>query len=319
MSLLQRLALLFLFTATVSSAQQYDEIPAQTQRTFYHVKGPVQNLKEQKWIPSADSTVFAATTIVNVDNSYKLEQALVLDFNENGYLTKQVSSETEGKKKNKMKEQSRLFYYRGNKLIGLINTEDNKRVDSVEFHYRKKGQMDYYRLFNTRGNNIAEVDFTYKNGKVFSVRKKNEEHLPVSTVKYIYKDGKIVETQHFNGQSYRFETRKYSNHIVDGKINDSYSVLDDKGNLKEGLLLVKDSTGRLLERNVISDERKVMEYNGYQYNTNGDIETEKLFNAAVELTIINRYTYDDHSNWTKKEIFYNGILNAVVTREIKYY
>lgn len=319
MSLPQLILLLFLFITSTSAAQEYDKLPTQTQRAFYQLKDQVQSVKEEKWVPAADSTVFVATTKINVDSSYNMEQGLIMDFNNDGYLTRQVSSEAEGRKKNKFREQTKLLYYRDNRLQSMSNASEGRTIDSVAYHYRKKGQMDYYQLFNAKGELLSRADFVYKNGKLFSVRKKNKELFPVSTVKYFYKDDKLSETRHFDGQSRQTETKKFSNRTIDHKMNESYSVLDEKGNLKEGLLLVKDSTGRLLERSVISDERKVMEYNGYQYNPNGDVEIEKLFNASVELTITNRYTYDEQGNWTRKEIFYNGILNAVVVREIKYY
>jgi hypothetical protein len=315
-----RLLLPLLILATISSgAEEYDKVPAQKDRSFYLLKGPVVSATEQKWIPSKDSTVFSSVTDIHVDKTYFMERSEETIFDKDGFIAKRIVKESDNRKKNNIKEMDRLFYYKNNKLTGLSDTEEGRKTDSVEFHYRRKGEMDYYRLFNAKHEVVYKVDYVYKNGKVFSVRKKNEKQFPVSSIKYKYKGDNLVETQHFNDQASKTETRKYSIKTEpDGKVNDSYSVLDEKGNMKEGLSSVKDSLGRLLEQNVISDEREVTEYKSYVYDNYGNPVTEKIFSAFQELTITNRYTYDEAGNWTRKEIFYNGILNAVVLREIKY-
>lgn len=314
------LPLFLLLTALTVKAEDYDKLPDQKSRTFYQLRGPVQTVTEVRWAPAKDTTIFAATTVIPVDDKvYTMENTATRSFTPDGNMMTQLTEEYSGKKKNRIKMQSRTFSYREGRLVALSTLEDEKPADSVEFHYRKKGQMDYYRTFDSKGRVTGKVDYTYKNGMVFSMRKKDAEQLPVSTVKYKYKDDHLVETQHFDAQSRRVETRKYSYRIADGHINDSYSALDDKGILKEGLLLIKDTTGMLLERNVVGDEREVTEYNGFQYNSRKDAETEKVFNAMIELTITNRYTYDEQDNWTRKEVFYNGILNAVVLRTITYF
>jgi hypothetical protein len=301
-------------------ADDLEKLPKQKDRSFYALKGTVKTTTEQKWIPSKDSTIYISAPAITVDNSYTMERSEELAFGDNGDVQKQTVKESEGRKKNKMAEQVRTFFYDKNKLVAVSDFEGGKKTDSVQFHYRKKGQMDYYKYYNSKGDVQYTVDYVYKSGHVFSMRKKNEQQMPVATIKYKYKDDVLVETQHFDGQSHKLETRKYSLQTAeDGKVNDSYSVLDEKDNMKEGLLLVKDTLGRLLERNVIDGDRKVTEYNGYQYDTKGNPETEKIFNSLQELTIENRYTYDDAGNWTRKNIFHNGILTAVVTREIKYY
>lgn len=302
-----------------SSAEEYDKIPVQKDRVFYLLKGPVVRITEQKWIPSKDSVIFSSVTNIHLDKTYFMERSEEKIFDQNGFVTKLIIRESDNRRKSNVTEKERLFYYKNNKLIGLSDVEENKRTDSVEFHYRKKGEMDYYRLFNSKQGVVYKVDYVYKNGKVFSVRRKNEKQFPVSTIKYKYKDDRLVETQHFNDQSSKIETRKYSvKKEQDGMINDSYSVLDEKGNMKEGLSMVKDSLGKLLEQNVINSEREVTEYKSYAYDEHNNPVTEKIFSSFQELTITNRYTYDETGNWTRKEIFYNGILNAVVLREIKY-
>jgi hypothetical protein len=310
---------LLIFVVISSSAEEYDKIPVQRDRTFYLLKGSVASVTEQKWIPSKDSTVFSSVADIHVDKTYFMERSEETAFDSNGFITKLITRESDNRKKNKITEMQRLFYYKNNKLIGLSDMEESRKIDSVEFHYRKKGEMDYYRLFNSKLEVVYKVDYVYKNGKVFSVRRKNEKQFPVSTIKYKYKDGHLVETQHFNDQSSKVETRKYSiKEEQDGMINDSYSVLDEKGNMKKGLSLVKDSLGKLLEQNVINSEREVTEYKSYVYDEHSNPIAEKIFSSFQELTITNRYTYDEAGNWIRKEIFYNGILNAVVLREIKY-
>ncbi|MFA6059794.1 MAG: hypothetical protein WC756_16435 [Taibaiella sp.] len=315
-----RLFLSLLMLATISSsAEEYDKIPVQKDRIFYLLKGSVASATEQKWIPSKDSTVFSSVTDIHVDKTYFMERSEEKVFDSNGFITKLITRESDNRKKNNVTEKERLFYYKNNKLIGLSDVEENRRTDSVEFHYRKKGEMDYYRLFNNKQDVVYKVDYVYKTGRVFSIRRKNEKQFPVSTIKYKYKDDCLVETQHFNDQSSKIETRRYSVKTEnDGKINDSYSVLDEKGNMKEGLSSVKDSLGKLLEQNVINSEREVTEYKSYVYDEHSNPITEKIFSSFQELTITNRYTYDETGNWIRKEIFYNGILNAVVLREIKY-
>jgi hypothetical protein len=315
-----RLLLPILILATISSgAEEYDKIPVQKDRSFYLLKGPVTHVTEQKWIPSKDSAVFSSVTDIHVDKTYFMERSEEAIFDKDGFIVKRIIKESDNRRKNNIKEMDRQFYYKNNRLAGLSDTEEGRKTDSVEFHYRRKGEMDYYRLFNTKREVVYKVDYVYKSGKVFSVRKKNEKQFPVSTIKYKYKGDNLVETQHFNDQSSRTETRKYSIKTEhDGKVNDSYSVLDEKGNMKEGLSSVKDSLGNLLEQNVINSEREVTEYKSYIYDEYRNPVTEKIFSSFRELIITNRYTYDETGNWTRKEVFYNGILNAVVLREIKY-
>jgi hypothetical protein len=319
MSVFRLFLFLLMFTVISSSAEEYDKIPVQKDRTFYLLRGPVVSVTEQKWTPSKDSVIFSSVTDIHIDKTYFMERLEEKIFDPNGFITKLTTKESDNRRKNNVIEKERLFYYKNNRLVGFLDMEENRRTDSVEFHYRKKGEMDYYRLFNNKQDVVYKVDYVYKNGKVFSVRRKNEKQYPVSTVKYKYKDDHLVETQHFNDQSSKVETRKYSvKKGQDGMINDSYSALDEKGNMKEGLSLVKDSLGKLLEQNVINSEREVTEYKSYVYDEHSNPVTEKIFSSFQELTITNRYTYDEVGNWTRKEIFYNGILNAIVLREIKY-
>ena len=201
---------LFILMPFFSIAEEYDKIPVQKDRIFYFLKGPVASVRAQKWIPSKDSTIFSSVTDIHVDKTYFMEYSEEKIFDSNGFITKLATKELDDRRKNKVTEKERLFYYKNNKLIGLSHVEDKQGADSVELNYRKKGEMDFYRVFNSKQGVFYKVDYVYKSGKVFSVRRKNEKQFPVSTIKYKYKDDHLVETQHFNDQSKKIETRKYS-------------------------------------------------------------------------------------------------------------
>lgn len=317
---LSRVVCLFILCSSLSSyASEYDSLMFRNDRAFCRLRGAVAGITTQQWTPSPDSTVFSATHAVQVDKSYTMVSVEEKMFDQQGFLAATSIKTLEGRRNNKWKAADRIFYYRKGNLEAVADAEDNRKTDSVVYHYRKKGGVDYYRLFNSRHELVYKINYTYKEGRIRTARRKNEKDLPVTLMQYVYKDGRLVETRLLDEQSRNVEIRKYSvKQTVEGHLNESYSVSGADGLMKEGRSAVRDSLGNLLEQNLIDDQRRVTEYKGYQYDEQGNAVVEKIFSSFRELTITNRYTYDHIGNWTRKEVFYNGILNAVFLNEIRY-
>ncbi len=310
---------LFLLIPFLCKAEDYDKLPFQKDRKYYRLKGAVVHISEKKWVPSKDSVIFNTAAAIMPDNSYTLEHAEETTFDTSGAILTLSISELEDRKKDKMKTTKRYFFYRKNLLAGVSNMEEDKRADSVMFQYRKNGLVEHYALFNDKDKLVYKVTYVYKDDRIFTVRKNNEENFPVSMIKYKYNKDQLMETQHFNDQYQLVEIRRYSmKHMQDGTTSDSYVIMDDKGNIKEGLALIKDKEDRVLERSVVNDKREVTEYNRYTYDEHGYPVEEKIFSMLGEVVIVNKYKYDEQGNWIKKEVYHNNLLQAVVLRDIQY-
>ena len=302
-----------------AAAGEYDQLPFQYDLKYFQLNGSVLQVREKQWLPSRDSFFFNTAASLTPDNSYRLERSLDLQFNAGGQVLNQNSSLPDERKRNELKATGRSFYYQKDKLIAIRDTEGKDKADSVAYHYKKNGLMDYYTVFNGKNDLVYKMSYVYKNGRVATVRKNDKENRAVSMVKYKYIDTQLQECQYFDEQYRLTETRRYSfKAMPEGQLNESYAVTLPDGHMKEGMSLVKDSLGRILEQNVINGEREVTEYRSFQYGQQGQPVAEKVFSSLQESDITNRYTYDDKGNWIKKEIFYSGRLRSVILRELQY-
>lgn len=313
------LALAAFLTPVLLSAEDYDQLPVQKDRKYYRLKGNVVQVSEQSWAPPQDTTVYStASGPVAVGQRYILQRTEETAFNDKGDIQSLTITALRDEKKKDMQTTLRRFYYTKDQLTAMGNTLEGKPGDSATFHYRKHGLLDQYSLYNGKGLQY-KVTYIYKSGKMFTARKNNQENVPVSMTRYKYKDGRLVETQHFGEQYQLSETRRYSlQRTADGLFNNSYSVSGADGRMSSGLSQVKDSLGNILEQSFINGDREVTEYHRFRYDAQSFPVEEKVFAYALEETIESRYTYDGQGNWTRKEIFTNGILTAVVLRAIKY-
>ncbi len=299
-------------------AQEYGQLPQQCDRRFYGLNGAVIRVEEKQWQPPLAALLYSTTTAFTPDSSYRLSSSREMVFDTAGRVLSLHLTEQDEKKKNTLQESNSYFYYRKVQLAAFSRKEKDK-MDSVAFHYRKNGQMDYYSVFKDKGELQYKMTYVYKRGKVATLRKNDKGNMPVAMTKYKYTGDQLLETQHFDDQYRLAETRRYSaKQTKEGLLNESYSVTGPDGKMKSGASVVKDKQGMILEQNTINANREVTEYQSFAYNDQSQPVTEKVFSALEEATITNRYQYDDKGNWIKKEVFYNGALRSVFLRQLQY-
>lgn len=300
-------------------ADEYDFLPVQQNRKMLKLNGNITAMKEQKFVLTADTAIYNTVTDIALDDKFIMVRSEEATFNAEGNILKLTTSSLTDAKRNKMKDSTSLFYYKDGRLTGIQHISENRRNDSFEFHYLKKGLLDYYRLTNGSGGVEYKMTYVYKNKKVFTVRKKNKDNFAVAMIKFKYKDDRVSEWQYYDEQFRNTETRRFSyRKNKDGNIDESYAVLDADGNLKGGMTTLKDLSGNVLEQSVIDSGRTVSAYFSYEYDVHQNRIKEKMYLGMEQADIENRYIYDEHNNWTRKEIFTNGVLTAIVTRSYNY-
>lgn len=319
--LLQSTFILFLcfFSASFSFADEYDLLPVQQNRKLLKLNGDVSFMKEQKWILKNDSAIYSTTSSLNVDDKFIMLRSEEASFDNIGNILNLKTSTQKDEKQDKMKDSIRYFYYDKNRVIAIVNKSEGKMLDSIEFHYLRKGLLDYYRLFGANGKVQYKITYVYKNKKVFTIRKKNDENLSISMIKFKYKEDKLSECQFYDDQFKLIEIRRFASRSnIEGNKDESYSVTDAAGIMKGGLTMTRDKSGNVLEQSAIDGERTVSEYDSYKYDGRGNRTEAKIFSATQEIHFEYRYTYDTNNNWVKKEVFANDLLTSIVTRDYTY-
>lgn len=301
-------------------ADQYDLLPVQQNRKVLRLNGNVIGMKEQKFVLTRDTAIYNTVTNINLDDKlFIMVRSEEAAFDANGNILSLKTSALVDAKHNKMKDSTRLFYYKDDRLTGIQYISENRRNDSFEFHYLKKGLLDYYRLTNGSGGVEYKITYVYKDKKVFTVRKKNKDNFAIAMIKFKYKDDKVSEWQYYDEQFRNTETRRFSyRKNKEGNTDESHAVLDANGTLKGGMTTLKDSSGNILEQSVIDSSRVVTAYFNYEYDTHQNRIKEKMYLGMEQANIENRYLYDEQGNWIRKEVFTNDILTAVITRSYNY-
>lgn len=311
--------LFLLISALKTSADEYDMLPVQQNRKTLKLNGAVMAMKEQKWVLTTDTAIYNTVSSIKIDSNFLLVRTEEASFNNNGNIQKLATYSFSNSKKDKTIDSIRYFYYAKDKIAAITNEAGNKQTDSFEFHYTRKGLLDYYRLFNANGSIQYKITYVYKNKKVFTIRKKNADNFAISMIKFFYKDDKLHECQYFDDQFRHVETRRFASmKNSDNNINESYSTSDGNNILKGGITIQKDSLGNILEQSIVDSNRNVSAYYNFKYDKQNNRTSEKVYTDLQQKTIENRYTYDIQNNWTKKEIFTDGILTAIITRNLTY-
>lgn len=298
--------------------RDYTELLAELDRQHYHLHGPVLKVSEKSWAPPPDSLFYSTRDSFTLDAQYTLTSISELTFDTSGHILMARTQRPDKRKNTPELVTEEWFYYDGRELSAYTGLHE-EGSDSVSFVYRKNGQVDYYAVFNDKRDLQYRMTFTFKNGRVTTVRKKDEGNMPVAMIKYYYSKGKLRETQHFDVNYRLYETRRYADQPAkEGRHNESFSVTDADGHIKSGLSLVKDSEDRILEQSLVNDKREVTDYRSFVYDDKGQPVAQKIFSATEEATVTNRYKYDEAGNWIRKETFYNGALRNIVLREFQY-
>lgn len=306
------------FVAAVH-AGEYDMLPVQQNRSALKLNGIVTSMKEQKYLLTKDTAIYNTISLVNLDEKFIIVRSEEATFDDAGNILSLKTNTLVDAKRNRMKDSARLFYYKNDKIIGIQNMSEGKRSDFFEFHYLRKGLLDYYRLFDVNGGVEYKMTYSYKGKKPFIIRKKDKDNRLVAMMRCKYKDDKISEWQYYNDQIQNTETRRFAYKVnQDGNINESYSVSNANGILMGGMTLLRDPSGNILEQSVVDSSRNVTAYFNYQYDAAKNKIKEKIYLGLEVANIENRYTYDSHNNWTRKEIFTNDVLTAVITRSYNY-
>lgn len=299
-------------------AREYDQLPQATTRAAFGFKGAVVQVTEKEWAPPADSLIPLSVGTVTPGPAYLLQRSQAWLFDTTGNIFSINRSDPDERKRKAMKESGDLYYYQKGRLIAVATAGNGKPADSVAYHYLKNGLMDDYQVFDNRGVLQYKFTYAYRNGRLSLLRKKDKENLVVAMTKYRYDGAQLMETQHFDANLRLAETRRYSRKQAEGSVQESYAVTDAAGKMKEGASWSSDGRGRLQEKNKINSDREVTEFHSYQYGDQDDPVAEKIFGYQEEAAIVHRYTYDEQQNWTKRETFYNGLLQSVTLREIRY-
>jgi hypothetical protein len=307
------------FSASAIYADEYDLLPVPQNRKMLKLNGSVIGMKEQKYVLAKDTAIYNTIGTISLDDKFVVVRSEEAAFDVNGNILNLKTSSLIDVKRNKMKDSLRLFYYKNDRLTGIRNMADNKPTDSFEFHYLRKGLLDYYRLFDVNGDVEYKMTYVYKGRKVFTIRKKDKGNFATAMIKLKYKDDRLSEWQYYDDQFRNTETRKFSyKENKDGNFNESYAVFNTDGTLKGGMTLLRDTSGNILEQSVVDSGRTVTAYFQYEYDTHQNKIKEKIYLGLEQANVENRYTYDTHNNWTRKEIFTNDVLTAIVTRSYNY-
>jgi len=313
------LVLITCFFVTNIHANEYDLLPVTPNRKMLKLNGNVIGMKEQKYVLAKDTAIYNTIGTINLDDKFVIVRSEEAAFDLNGNILNLKTSSLIDAKRNRVKDSTRSFYYKNDKLIGIGNTADGKPTDSFEFHYLRKGLLDYYRSYDVNGGVAYKIAYVYKDKKVFTIRKQDKDNVATSMIKLKYKEDRISEWRYYNDQFRNTETRLFSyKQDKDGNFNENYAVRDADGNLKGGMTALKDTFGNILEQSVVDSARTVTAYFNYQYDTYQNKVKEKIYLGMEQSDIENRYTYDTHNNWVRKEIFVNDVLTAVITRSYNY-
>jgi hypothetical protein len=301
------------------AANENDLLPVQQNRKLLKLNGNVVSLLEQKWVLKTDTAIYNTTSNIILDSDYYMIRSEEASFNKAGDIQQLKTITLINPKDNTTKDSLRYFYYKDARLIGISNFLEGKRYDSMAFHYPKKGDMDYYKSLDINNGIQYKMVYTYEKGKVVSIQKEDSKGKDISSIQLKYKGDALFENQVLDDQERIVETRRFATRKnKDGNTEESYSATDAKGNMKGGLVMVKDAAGNTLEQNVVDGDRNISENYTFKYDVSDNRIDTKILTGTQSVHIEYRYTYDVHNNWTKKETFTNDILTSVVVRKITY-
>jgi len=295
----------------------YDRPPFPELEKYAGMHGKVLSVSEQQWTP-LPGTVISDTLRRDVAAAgLQPGGTETVLWDSSGRPVSHTIAAEAGKKK--MPVWSRRFYYREGRLDAAAVREEGQLADSVAFRYNRKGQVIDYRRYDDRRQLAYKVTYTYKEDRLFMVRKKNRENFPVAMIRYRYEGDKLAEARHFDEQQQLVEIRSYSSTATpEGHLHNSSAVKDAAGNLREGSSRIVDGQGHLLELNELNGEREVVHYYRCRYNAYGLPEEEEERSASQSGTRVSYYLYDARRNWIRRDVFTGGKLSAVFLRTIGY-
>ena len=300
-------------------ANEKDLWPVQQNRKLLKLNGDVSSMLEQKWMLKTDTAIYNTSPSVPLDDGFIMTRSEEAAFDKTGNILNLKTITLVDAKENTTKDSLRYFYYKNELLIGISNFLENKRYDSMAFHYQKKGILEYYKSLDINNGIQYKMVYTYKDKKIVTIEKENDKHIPVSTIMLKYKGDVLSENQVYDEKLQLIESRRYASlKNRDGNIEESYAASDAKGNLKGGLTITKDAAGNVLEQKMVDADRNISEYYTYKYDASGNRVEAKILTGTQQIHLEYRYTFDQQNNWIKKETFTNDILTSIITRKLNY-
>lgn len=304
----------------VNFAQQYDQLPFQKNDKYENLKGKVDAVSERTYVPAKDSVILQGATDIGPDGTWTLEHSEEVQLDSMGRVLHITISDLEDRKKNKMKISGHNYFYQKGRIMAQTDIDGKERKDSIAFHYKRSGQLEHYIAFSSRNSVQYKVTYAYdRDGKIITVRQKNEDNYPVAMIKHKYNGSQLQESQYFDQDFKQTATKRYSSKkSEEGKVNLSYVIMNMDGSIKEGMSWVKDAAGNTLEQSTINSERQVTDYRHFKYDGQGEQTEERIFSASQELTISVKLAYDEKGNWISKEVYHSDRLQSLVERMLTY-
>lgn len=301
-------------------AQDLESLGTAKDYSYFQLRGAPVTVTTRTLKPPKDTLIVPAAAPVATGPSWGLQKEEQWQFDTSGVLLKASTRELQ-RKKEELHTVQYTYSKPGKRLQGIGNYDKDRLTDSAALRYNKSGQLLQYIATDGKGKPAFRVTYTYDRKKQLTIiRKLNEDDFPVEMIKYKYAaSGLLTETQHFDRNFRQVATKRYSiKRDKDGILNMSSASYNDLNALMDGYTQVKDASGHVTEESQVDKDRRVTEYKGYEYNEQGDVVAEKVIGAAREEHRVYRYRYDDHNNWTSREVYINDLLETVEERSLAY-
>ena len=319
MILALRFICLLLLTLS-ASAQDFDEIPMGIAKNNYQFNGNVQSVIQHTYAPAKDALIYMGDKKWERDAGWTKMETKELVIDSSGHVLQLKAAVLVDSKKAGISNSKTQMHYAKEKLVAIVQWQEEKRIDSIRLHYKRVGPLDNYTVYNHKHKIQYKVTYAYdRNGRVITVRKKDESNYPVAMVKYKYSQNKLIEKQYFNRDFIHTDSRRYSDSKVsDSLYNSSFVLMDNTGKIKTGMTFVKDKDGAILEQSTLNSERQVTDYRKYQYDSRKEMAEASIFSTTLQQNIVNKISYDEQGNWTRKEVYHDDILFNLVERSLIY-
>lgn len=304
------------------SAQVIQDIPDKQNTKHYKLNGGVQKVVQETYrVAIGGDLEYDVDTFSPADTSHMIAGELVLGFNDNKRLT--IKKRTTYNIKRGKVDNEFIWSYNyddEDKLISFAQTEDGKVIDSTVVEYDSRGRLDEMVVYDRKDRILGRKQFSYKNGKPFNIRIKDENNAIKNFVRLQYNSkGKVKERQ-FRGSSLQvlaiqqYKRRKTKEGNLQSNIYD-YVEGDRFHRLYSSLY---DKNGNEIQRTVTDSNKRVIEYRTLVYNKQGELTKEIAF-TDVKLVVTYLYRYDSNGNWVEQQVFHDGIPYEVRRRSISYY
>lgn len=306
----------------VVNAQVIQDIPDKQNTKHYHLNGAVQQVTEQTYRVAISGDIESdADTFSPADTTHMIAAEMTLGFNNNKRLTlKQTSDYNIKRSKIDNTYTSSYNYDSDDKLISITRTENGKVIDSTAIDYNNNGRLEEMVVYDKKDRIIERRQFSYKNGKAFNIRIKDENNAIKNFVRLEYNKAGQVKERQFRGNSLQvlaiqlYKRKK----TKDGTQLNIYDYVE--GNRFRRLYSsLYDKKGNELQRTVTDSNKRVVEYRTLTYNKQNELIKNVAFINEKKESLSYQYKYDSNGNWIEQQVSRNGLPYEVRRRTITYY